>query len=151
MIDPIQILLIFVITTLTILLFIIGLEVFQILKELKKTVEKVNKILTDSGRISEAVAQPIEEASDFIMGLQKGLKFFKTVSDFFKKEKAPTPKDSEEEEIQEADEVNPKEKASFPSFIKAKKYKKAASVNEKEGPKKSKRRFFTRKGKSLGK
>ena len=80
LIDPIQILLAFVIITLTILLAIIGLEFFAILKEFKKTVAKINKILDDTGRISGAVAKPIEEASEFIVGLKKGFSFFSSIT-----------------------------------------------------------------------
>jgi hypothetical protein len=90
MIDPIQIALTFVIVVLTSLLFIIGLQVFQIFKEFKKTLEKINKILEDAGRISKSVVNPIEEASEFLIGLKKGVSFLNSItkfSKFFKKEK----------------------------------------------------------------
>lgn len=86
MLDPIQILLTVVITTLTVLLVIIGIEVFQILKELKKMMEKFNKIADDAHTISHSIATPIEEASGFIMGLKKGVNFFKAISHLFEKE-----------------------------------------------------------------
>ena len=86
MLDPIQILLTVVITTLTVLLVIIGIEVFQILKEVKKMMEKFNKIVDDAHTISHSVATPVEEASSFIMGLKKGVNFFKVVSRLFEKE-----------------------------------------------------------------
>lgn len=83
MLDLIQILLASVIAILTILLAIIGFEIFLILKEFKKTVEKANKILDDAGRISESVATPIEQVSELLLSLRSGLNFFKKISNFF--------------------------------------------------------------------
>ena len=140
MIDPVHILLIFVITTLTVLLFIIGLEVFQILKELKKTLEKVNRILNDTGRITNSIATPVEEASEFLLGLKKGVNFLNSVSKFFKD------KDSQKkiEEIEEVEEEEKEEKT-----LKSKKKPTSAAPPAKSST--GKKRFFTRKGKSLGK
>lgn len=67
--DPTQILLIIVVTTLTILLTVVGIQVFFILKEVRKLVEKTNKILDDAGTISESVAKPISSLSSSIGGL----------------------------------------------------------------------------------
>lgn len=93
MLDATQTLLVAVITTLTILLTIIGVQVVQILKELKKTLEKVNHILDESGKIVTSISQPIEGASDFVRGLKKGANILNLLSRLFKdKEK------SEEEE-----------------------------------------------------
>lgn len=125
MLDSIQILLTAVISVLTVLLTIIGLEVFQILKEFKRSLEKINKILDDTGRITESVAEPIEEASDFLIGLKKGISFLRNISRFFKDEK----KDKEVEKIEE----------------------KSSSAVKKEDSKDKKKRFFTKKGKILSK
>lgn len=86
MIDTIQIILTIVITTLTVLLVFIGVEVFQILKEFKKTMEKFNKIMDDAHTVTHSIATPVEEASHFIMGLKKGVSFFKAVSRFVEKD-----------------------------------------------------------------
>lgn len=85
-IDPIQILLTVVITTLTVLLLIIGVEVFQILKELKKNLEKINLILDDFQVISRSLAEPVEEASSFFHGIKKGVGFFKFFSKLLKED-----------------------------------------------------------------
>ncbi len=69
MIDTTQVLLIVVVTTLTILLTIIGVQVFFILREFKRTVEKMNKMLDDAGTISESIARPIASLSDGITGV----------------------------------------------------------------------------------
>lgn len=60
---PAQILLIVVIVVLTALLTAIGIQVYQILKETKKSVEKVNKILDDAGTITGSVAKPVSSLS----------------------------------------------------------------------------------------
>ena len=60
---PAQILLVAVVVILTALLTAIGIQVYQILKEAKKSIEKVNKILDDTGKITESVAKPISSLS----------------------------------------------------------------------------------------
>lgn len=69
MIDTTQGFLIIVITTLTILLTIIGIQVFFILREFQKSIEKINKMLDDAGMISESIAQPISSLSSGITGI----------------------------------------------------------------------------------
>ena len=84
MMDLIQILLTIVIIVLTILLAIIGAAVYQILREFKKSIEKINLILDDTSRITAAVAQPVEDASQFIHGLRGGINFLASIGRFFK-------------------------------------------------------------------
>jgi len=69
MIEPAQLLLIIVVTTLTVLLTVVGIQVFFILKEIRRSVEKMNKILDDAGTISESVAKPISSLSSSIGSL----------------------------------------------------------------------------------
>ena len=69
MMDNTQILLIAVVTVLTVLLTLIGVQVFFILRELKKTFEKFNKIIDDAGIISGSVAKPIASLSNSITGI----------------------------------------------------------------------------------
>ncbi len=54
-----QVLLVGVIVVLTFLLLMLGLQVFYILRELRQTVAKANKILDDAGLITESVSGPI--------------------------------------------------------------------------------------------
>jgi preprotein translocase subunit YajC len=54
--DATQILLISVITVLTILLVVIGIQVFLILKEVQQSIKKANKMLDDAGTISGSIA-----------------------------------------------------------------------------------------------
>jgi hypothetical protein len=85
MIDPIQIVLTVVITILTILLVVIGIEVFGILKDLKKTLQRTNKILDDVEVITSTVSQPIEKFSGVISGIQQGVGLVQFVSHVLEK------------------------------------------------------------------
>ena len=72
MIDPAQTALFLVIIALTILLLILGIQVFFILRELRKTIDKANKVLDDTGVITESVSKPISNMSSLTMGLKTG-------------------------------------------------------------------------------
>ncbi len=76
MTDTTQILLISVITVLTILLTVIGIQIVYILKEFKRSMEKVNKILDDAGIASNAVAKSISGFSGISSGLKAVLSIF---------------------------------------------------------------------------
>lgn len=76
MIDATQILLIIVITILTVMLTVIGIQVVTILRDLRKTVEKLNRILSNTEIISEGLAQPVSRISELLLGLRTGLKIF---------------------------------------------------------------------------
>lgn len=65
--EPAQILLVIVVVTLTILLTFIGIQVFFILQEIRRSVEKINKILDDTGLMSESIAQPISQISNSLV------------------------------------------------------------------------------------
>lgn len=69
-----QYLLIFVISSLTTILIIIGIQVIKILKEVRNTLIKSNSMLDDAKKVTSSVAEPVEAASDFLMGLKKGFK-----------------------------------------------------------------------------
>lgn len=64
MIDITQGLLVVVVVVLTVLLTAVGIQVFFILRELRQSVKKTNKILDDTGLISESVAKPISVISN---------------------------------------------------------------------------------------
>jgi hypothetical protein len=81
--DTAQILLVVVVSVLTVILSLVGFEVFLILKEFKKTVSKTNKILDDTGLISESVAKPIAGLSGFLTGLKDSANLVKLLADRF--------------------------------------------------------------------
>ncbi|MBI2031473.1 MAG: hypothetical protein HYT08_02550 [Candidatus Levybacteria bacterium] len=72
MIDPAQTALFLVIIVLTILLLVLGIQVFFILRELRKTVDKANKVLDDTGVITESVSGPISSLSNLASGVKAG-------------------------------------------------------------------------------
>ena len=67
--DTTQVLLVIVITALTILLVAVGIQVFFILREVRDSIRKLNKILDDAGEVSGAITRPIASLSDSLTGL----------------------------------------------------------------------------------
>ncbi len=60
MIDAVQFILLLVIVLLTALLLVLGVQVFFILRDLRKTVGKANKVLDNADVITESVSAPLE-------------------------------------------------------------------------------------------
>ena len=79
--DPAQTALFLVIIVLTILLLVLGIQVFFVLKELRQTIAKTNKVLDDTGVITESVSGPISNISSLAMGLKAGA----SIANIFKK------------------------------------------------------------------
>lgn len=86
MIDLTQLVLIVVVSSLTIVLLLVGIQVYKILVEVRQSVVKMNKILDDTGQISESVAKPISAVSGFFLGF-KGGTILKSVLKVLKKHK----------------------------------------------------------------
>lgn len=72
MFDPAQTVLFLVILILAVLLVVLGIQVFFILRELRKTLEKTNKVLDDAGLITESVSKPIANLSTLSFGVKTG-------------------------------------------------------------------------------
>jgi len=87
MYDPAQILLFIIIITLTVFLIILGIQVSLILKDLRKTIIKANKVLDDSGEISEAVKGPVVGFSNAIMGFKAGSSLLNLINKVSSKDK----------------------------------------------------------------
>ena len=68
MVDVFQVILVMVVTTITVLLVIMGVQVYNILKEFRETIKKVNKMLDDFGMVSESISRPIASLSDVLTG-----------------------------------------------------------------------------------
>lgn len=66
MIDATQLLLAFVIVTLTVMLSVVCVQVFFILREFRQTLSKANKVLDDTGIISESISKPINLLSTIV-------------------------------------------------------------------------------------
>jgi hypothetical protein len=71
--DPIQLTIIGVSISLTIILVIIGIQVSLILKEVRFSVQKTNKMLDDAGKVTETVSTGVTSMSGFINGIRTGL------------------------------------------------------------------------------
>ena len=76
MLSPTQILLIVVVSVLTAILAVIGIQVVYILRESRRSIEKVNKILDDAKTVSEAVTKPIASLSNSLGSLSGLTGFF---------------------------------------------------------------------------
>ncbi len=75
MIDSAQTILFVVIIVLTILLLVLGVQVFFILRDLRKTVNKANKVLDNTNIITHSVSQPLSSLSSIAMGIKTGSTF----------------------------------------------------------------------------
>src|SRR3989338_5553856 len=74
MINLTQVILVVVITTLTILLTFIGIQVVYILKDLRETLQKVNKIVGQAESLTTAISKPITGISSLVEGIQSSMK-----------------------------------------------------------------------------
>ncbi|MBI4080263.1 MAG: hypothetical protein HY430_00660 [Candidatus Levybacteria bacterium] len=72
MVDTVQIILLLVIVALTVLLVLLGIQVFFILKEFRNTISKANKVLDDTGLIAQSVSRPLASFSSIATGLKAG-------------------------------------------------------------------------------
>lgn len=70
MIDPVQLVLLLVILVLTILLVILGIQVFFILRELRRTITKTNRVLDNANSITENIEGPISALSSLALGVR---------------------------------------------------------------------------------
>lgn len=93
MVDSVQAVLLFVIIVLTLLLLVLGAQVYFILRELRATVIKANKVLDDTGLITESVSTPIASLSALISGVKTGA----SIAKLFQSEKPSKRKRNEDE------------------------------------------------------
>ncbi len=84
--DLLQIALIFLIILLSIFLAITGFYVFLILKDLKKALDRLNKVLQTTDEITQDIEKPVAAASSLMDSLSSGVK---TLSGIVKKESKP--------------------------------------------------------------
>ncbi|MEK7534260.1 MAG: hypothetical protein AAB600_02875 [Patescibacteria group bacterium] len=75
MVDPAQTALFLVIVVLTVLLLALGIQVFFILRELRQTISKANKVLDNTNLITEKVSGPISAFSSWALGIKAGASF----------------------------------------------------------------------------
>jgi hypothetical protein len=67
-----QLIIIIVTVAITALLIILGIQVFYILKEMRVSLKKVNKMLDDAGRVTGTVGDSVTNFGGFMNGLKAG-------------------------------------------------------------------------------
>lgn len=70
----VQILLSAVIISLTVLVSVVGIQIFQILHELRLTLKKANRILDNAESLSESAAKPITAVNHFFSDVKSLVK-----------------------------------------------------------------------------
>lgn len=70
--DPAQVIIFLVIIILAIVFMILGVQAFWVLKELKLTLSKTNRILDTAEKITENISSPINTFSQVATGLKTG-------------------------------------------------------------------------------
>ena len=71
--DATQLTIIIISFALAILLIILGIQVWFILKEMRTSLQKMNKMLDDAGKVSGAVSEGVIGMSGFVNGLKTGI------------------------------------------------------------------------------
>lgn len=84
--DIAQIALIIVIVFLATLLLVLGVQVFFILREFRKTVSKANKVLDNTDTITQSVSAPISALSSLAAGIKTGTSFLNIFKRFISKD-----------------------------------------------------------------
>lgn len=77
MIDTVQAVLLIVIVLLAFLLIVLGVQVYFILKELRVTISKANKVLDNTESITESVSEPMSFLSSFLLGTKMASKLLR--------------------------------------------------------------------------
>lgn len=85
-----QIILALVITSLTVMLVVIGIHIVKILQELRLTLQKFNRILDDTANLTHSVSQPIVSLSNLAEGFKGGVKLISLVKKLLGQEEPKT-------------------------------------------------------------
>jgi len=71
--DIVQLVIIVISFILTTVIVILSVQVWYILKEIRFSVHKMNKMLDDAGRVTEVVGDSAEGLSGFMNGIKTGM------------------------------------------------------------------------------
>lgn len=74
--DAVQITIIVISLILTGLMVALGFQVWYILKEIRISIQKMNKMLDDGGKMTGAVSEGVAGMSGLVNGIKAGLSFF---------------------------------------------------------------------------
>lgn len=83
--DPLTIFLIIILTIITVLLVVVGIQVFFLVKEARFTLKKYNRILGKTDKIVTHVSDSMDEVSETVTGLKSGLKLVEAFSHWVQK------------------------------------------------------------------
>ncbi len=75
-------LLILIIGLLTCNLLFVGVYIVLVLKEVRKSIKKLNIILENAAEISESVSKPVISISSALNGVMEGIRIFKKIKSF---------------------------------------------------------------------
>ena len=81
--------LVFLIILLSVFLTVTGVQVFFILRDLKKALDRLNKVLQTGENIAQDIEKPVQAASNLVATLGKGAK---ALAGIVKKDSKPKPK-----------------------------------------------------------
>ncbi len=71
--DATQLTIIVISSALTVLFIILGIQVWFILREMRRSLEKMNAMLDDAKKVSGAVSEGVVEMSGFMNGIKTGI------------------------------------------------------------------------------
>lgn len=71
--DPVQLTIIIISFSLALLLIVLGIQVWYILKEMRLSLQKMNKMLDDAGKVSGTISEGVIGMSGFVNGLKTGI------------------------------------------------------------------------------
>lgn len=74
--DSVQTTIVIISFGLTILLVVLGIQVWYILKEMKFSLQKINKMLDDMGKMTGTVSDSMAGVAGLVSGLKAGLSLF---------------------------------------------------------------------------
>lgn len=86
--------LLFVVIALTFLLLMLGLQIYYILREVRRTIERTNRMIEDVETITHSLSGGISQLSN----LTTGLKFGAVIASIFKKFKHRVEEEADGEE-----------------------------------------------------
>ena len=81
--DPVQLTIIVISFILTTLVVILSIQVWHILGEFRSTVQKVNKMLDDGGKVTGVISDSATSVVGFVSGIKTGM----NVLSLYKKKK----------------------------------------------------------------
>jgi hypothetical protein len=81
--DPVQLTIIIISFVLTTLVVILSIQVWHIMGEFRASIQKVNKMLDDGGKVTGVISDSATSVAGFVSGIKTGM----NVLSMFKKKK----------------------------------------------------------------